>query len=83
MARNLGRLPIAISASSCKRHKLDKWVRFARMRQRKKDGASSRVATPAERELLIDSGAIVTCKTWLLKVQVIYTIPTYSVSPCQ
>ena len=72
VARHLGRLPIAISASSCKKHQLDKWVRFARSRQQKKAGVSSRVATSAERELLIESGAVITGRIRLLKIQVVY-----------
>ena len=71
MARHLGSLPVAATASNCWRHKLDRWVSFARRRQRKRGGASSRVATSAERELLIRHGAVVTGKTWLLKIQVI------------
>lgn len=73
VARHLGSLPIAASIAFCSRHKLDRWVSFARKWQRKNDGASSWVATSAERELLIKHGATVIGRPWLLKVQVIDT----------
>ena len=74
VARHLGSLPIAASASFCKQHKLDKWVSFARKWQRNSGGASSWVATPAEMQLLIEQGATITAKTRLLKSQVIGTL---------
>ena len=73
VARHLGSLPIVASASACKQHKLDKWVSFARKWQRENGGASSWVATSAERELLSQQGVSIRGKTWLLKVQVTHS----------
>ena len=87
VARHLGSLPLAASASHTERYRWDRWVSFARKWHRRDSSESSWLGKSAEVGLLMEHGAILPTKKApgnkrLLQVQVISVNATLEVSAC-